>query len=136
MNEMMTYLLNLALDNHIGFELLPKAKPDWPSFAMAKKRKIFININWYNKQEIPFQIAHEISHLLNNDQGIQYYSSPNNKSKLEGKANATAVDIFIEYYRSHISDEWINPVKFMELFGIPQRLEYTVTNKINAVFRI
>lgn len=135
-NDLLEYLLNFALNHKIGFELMDKANPDWVPVSIAERRLIIINMNWHNKWEIPFQIAHEISHLLNNDQGVQYYSSVANKVKIEGNANSCAIDIFINYYRTRISDEWINPVTFMEHFGIPLNLEYLVTDKIYNAFGI
>jgi len=136
MNEILTYLFNLALENHIAVEATNKLQPHTPSLAISDQRKIIINMNWYNQKELPFQIAHEISHLLNNDEGVQYYSSFSNKMELEGNANATAIDLLINYYCKMISDEWINPVTFMKHFGIPSNLEYLVTDKIYNAFGI
>ena len=109
---------------------MPNANPEWPSFSIADKNIIFINTNWHNQKELLFQTAHEIGHALNHDHGVQYYSSPSNKSKIEAGANSTAIDLLIDYYQNETNSKPINSVQFMELFGIPYNLEYQVAKKL------
>ncbi|MCH4165121.1 MAG: ImmA/IrrE family metallo-endopeptidase [Lentilactobacillus diolivorans] len=136
MDDVITYLLNLAFENKIAYELTTELNPYTPSLADSKSRKVIINLNWHNKKELPFQIAHEISHLLNGDAGVSYYSSFSNKSKYECGANVTAIDLLLKYYEDNFIFAEINPVRFMEDFGIPANLEYQVTDRVAETFGI
>ncbi|KRM98570.1 hypothetical protein FC24_GL001164 [Loigolactobacillus rennini DSM 20253] len=132
--EIITYLLNLALANHINIEATRALSSETPSLVIADQHKIIINLNWHNQKELPFQIAHEISHLLNHDDGVLYYTAFSFKSKIEAAANSTAIELLAEYYCDNFIVNDINPVEFMEVFGIPQNLEHQVTNKLAIIF--
>lgn len=45
----------------IGWLSLDKYTP--PS-ASTKYNKIAMNENWHNQEEIPFQLAHELAHII------------------------------------------------------------------------
>lgn len=134
-NEVINYLLGLAWDKHIGITLRKDMGPATPSIADADTRNIIINMNWQRKKELPFQIAHEISHILNKDSGVLYFTTYANKSKIERNANLTAVDLLIDYSDS-IGANQVNVVQFMEQFGIPPEMEYSVMNKLENRFGI
>lgn len=136
MDEIVTYLFNLALKNKIGVEATNLLSPEAPSIAVADERKIIINLNWPNKNELPFQIAHEISHILNHDDGVLYYTTYASQSKIEANANLTAIGLLATYYQDCFDFENINPVRFMQTFGIPLNLEYQVTDKLTEIFGI
>lgn len=73
MDDVINYLLNFAMKNKIGFVWTSLLASYTSSAADCKNRKIVINGNWHNKKELPFIIAHEISHILNKDMGILYF---------------------------------------------------------------
>lgn len=89
-------------------------------------------MNWRNKWEVPFSFAHELGHLINHDEGVNYYHSPTVHTKTEYRANCTAIDILLSYcYDNDI--EINNPIVFCEQFGIPFNLEYIVNLKLKKI---
>ncbi|GEO66222.1 ImmA/IrrE family metallo-endopeptidase [Levilactobacillus brevis] len=121
--------MQYAWDNGISCVLTDKMNEHTPSSAQPKNKIILINLNWYNQSEIIFQMAHEIGHVINNDEGVLYYSSFSNKSSYERNANLKALDILIPIYLDIIGDYNSDSVfPFMEAFCIPNRLENDVLN--------
>lgn len=76
-----------------------------------------VNNRWHNKNEIPFQLAHEISHMLNGDEGSLYYCSPASHTKIERGANDKDIDLMYRY-------------------GIPSSLEENVKRRCASYFNI
>lgn len=128
-NDAVTYLLNFALEHKIGFDLIPELNPETPSFAVNSNRIIVINVSWHNQRELPFQIAHEISHVLNNDPDVLYSSSPASKTKIEAAANERAIDLLIGYANS-VGLYHMDVYKFMEYFALPGNVKTTVIDKL------
>lgn len=121
-NDLIKCMLNYALDAHIGFELV-NLEPDMQSFTIKNHSLIIINLNWHNKKEIPFQIAHEISHIINSD-NIVLYKSKSCKYKLsyEHNADLKALNILIPIYLSKIEYTSNNIYPLMNQLSIPSRL--------------
>lgn len=89
-------------------------------------------MNWRNKWEVPFSFAHELGHLINHDEGVNYYHSVTVHTKTEYRANCTAIDILLSYcYDNDIEID--NPIVFCEQFGIPFNLEYIVSLKLKNI---
>lgn len=135
MDDVVTYLLNFAMKHKIGFLTQPNWNENWPSVSIPERRFMIINLNWRNQRELPFQIAHEISHILNDDEGILYYTTSNSKSQIECGANESAIQILIDYC-DKLGLEHYNIIKFMDVFGIPANLEYMVVDKLENRFEI
>lgn len=135
MDDAINYLLNFAMNQKIGFVWTNLLAPDTPSAADCKEREIVINANWHNQKELPFMIAHEISHILNKDMGVLYFTSSSSKSKIESNANSEGVQILIDYC-DKLGIEYHNINKFMDTFGIPSNLEYVVMDKLENRFEI
>lgn len=129
MDNVINYLLNFAMKNKIGFVWTSLLESYTSSAADCKNRKIVINGNWHNKKELPFIIAHEISHILNKDMGILYFTSNSSKSQIENNANAGAINILVDYC-DKLGLARDNVVKFMDVFGIPANLEYMVVEQL------
>lgn len=129
MQAILHYLKKIAFDNDIAYATSSELSPYSPSIAVSDSRVIVVNENWHNHQELPFIVAHELSHLLNNDSGVLYYSTTTSRSKIEQSANSRAVDLLLEY--AHETDTYTgNYVQFMEQFGIPSKFEELVQSKI------
>lgn len=135
MEQTLQYLYDFAFSHHIGINYNSKLTPYAPSLSRGSTQTIYINMNWHNKKEIPFIIAHEISHLLNKDVGILYYTTGSSRSKIEKSANTGAIDILIGY-ADYLGIEQVNVVKFMEEFGIPSKFENLVMNRLGNRFSI
>ncbi|GAW64248.1 hypothetical protein FC65_GL001047 [Ligilactobacillus acidipiscis DSM 15836] len=133
MNEVITYLLNFAFDH--GFEIVwtNQLKSSAPSCAIPKNNKIIINGQWKNKDELPFQIAHEIGHMLNKDEGVLYYSSYSSHSKIEADADNRAIDLLIDYCVSN-GKETENYSDFMYYYSVPLRLEENAKRRYAIYF--
>lgn len=131
MNDLMEWLGNYAFNHNIGYILTHMLAPDMPSTSYGEERLTIINMEWQNKEEVPFSFAHEIGHILNGDKGINKYSSETVSTKEEYHANITALQLLIEY--CHNNDiEITNPITFCEKFGIPANLEYIAALKLKG----
>lgn len=132
MNNLISYLINYGFDRGISSTLTEELPPDFPSSASSKYQKVLINMNWHNKWEVPFSFAHELGHLINHDEGVNYYHSVTVHTKTEYRANCTAIDILLSYcYDNDIEID--NPIIFCEQFGIPFNLEYIVSLKLKNI---
>lgn len=123
--DLMTYLCDYAFENKIGYEFSSKHKPDRSPRSITALRMVFMNNNWPNKQEIPFQFAHEISHIINGDTGSNNFAAPAFYSKEEFNANKRATIIILEYCNLH-GFQWTNIINFMASFNIPMRAKEAV----------
>ncbi|MDB8867647.1 ImmA/IrrE family metallo-endopeptidase [Pediococcus acidilactici] len=126
MDDLIAYLCNYAFDHGIGYELdAQDFEPDDSPFSSTEESRVFINMNWRKQSEIPFQFAHEISHILNGDLGSNSYSANSLYSKEEFAANKRATKILLEYCDLH-RFEWNNVINFMNSFSIPMRAKDAV----------
>ena len=128
MNEYLTAVLNVAFNHNISYEIFNNLGKKTPSAASPKERRIAINANWVDSNQLPFIVAHEIAHVINDDDGyLSFHTS--NTSKIEASANKTAIKILLhEYHRRN--DAVPNYVKFMQDFEIPDDLEDCVKDSI------
>lgn len=118
--NLIAWLLDNAWDKKYGLELV-SLDPWFESCAVEEDKLIILNINWHNKNEIPFILAHEISHLDNKDSGILYYSGFN--SKIEFNANTAAIKLLLDYSIAQM-DGFTDPQKFIEAYCIPSKYLY------------
>ncbi|WP_288531889.1 ImmA/IrrE family metallo-endopeptidase [uncultured Secundilactobacillus sp.] len=128
MNEYLEAMLNVAFEHGIGYQLIGFLGTHTPSGANPDSKRIAINTSWYRPNQLPFIVAHEIAHILHEDEGILYFHTTY-KAKLEGGADRTAVNLLVhEYHRRN--DAVPNYVKFMQDFEIPDDLEDCVKDSI------
>ena len=125
MGDVTTYLLNYALDHHIGFELLNGIDSDWPSLAIPERNMMFINTNWYKQEELPMVVAHEIGHMIDGDSCYLYDQSTISRLKSENSANLIAINLLMKYCSDN-DIEFNNSMTFLTQFNIPQRYENSV----------
>ncbi|WP_334341211.1 ImmA/IrrE family metallo-endopeptidase [Companilactobacillus sp. HBUAS56275] len=125
MSDVTTYLLNYALDHHIGFEFLNGLDSDWPSVAIPERNMMFINTNWYKQEEVPMIIAHEIGHMIDGDSCYLYDQSTISRLKSENSANLIAINLLMKYCSDN-DIEFNNSMTFLTQFNIPQRYENSV----------
>ncbi|KRK56932.1 ImmA/IrrE family metallo-endopeptidase [Fructilactobacillus fructivorans] len=123
MHEIINSLFNYALDNDIAVEYTDKLHQNTQSFADVRSRSIVINANWQPRKQLPFIIAHEISHIMQCDQDDAILSFTTLLSpKYEQKANVNAIKLLIPFYADNKEIDQINLEEFMELFAIPDSL--------------
>lgn len=125
MSDVTTYLLNYALDHHIGFELLNEVDSFWPSLAIPERNMMFINTNWYKQEELPMVVAHEIGHMIDGDSCYLYDQSTISRLKSENSANLIAINLLMKYCSDN-DIEFNNSMTFLTQFHIPQRYENSV----------
>lgn len=136
MDNLMNFLCNYAFDHKIGYQLDSIGfKPDEPSVSNGTLKFVVINTGWKNSNEIPFQFAHEISHVLNGDIGINKFPVNPTLLKEEFAANKRAMNILLEYCdlnKIHMS----SAAQFMISFGIPTYLYDLVNEVMNNFYGI
>jgi len=101
-----------------------------PAAVNPYYKTIVLNSNWHDPQQIPFQLAHEMGHLLNNDgQSSCLYYSPS-KFGIEGHANRTAIKLLLPYFLDDNIMEHVSSTKIMESLDMSQYLEGMVQEEI------
>lgn len=132
MNEVIRWLVNFAYDHKIGVTL-DNLHFDQEVPSCMFGNSIIINMNWENQDELPFITAHEIGHVLNEDQGPLYYCSASAHNKIEAAANEKAIDLMLNYCVS--MDNLIsNYTDFMYYYGIPNCLNDKVKERYALYF--
>jgi len=129
MSDVLTYLLNYALDHNIGFTMLNDIDNDWPSLAVPERNMMFINANWYKHEELPMIVAHEIGHMLNGQTCYMYDKSTVGKINAESEANKKAVELLMNYCIDN-DIEFNSYIMFLQQFCIPIKYEYIVRRKM------
>lgn len=131
-NEIFNHLFNYALANDIGVTVTKKLCPSTPSFVDVKNRHVIVNSNYKNKRQLPFQLAHEIAHILNNDGEFQIIYFSIARYGIELEANKLAIKLVAPFYLAEKENDQINYVDFMQEFCIPHHLENEVKKALNG----
>lgn len=131
----MANLLNYALDNKISFKLTSSLSSDTPSAALVSARMIVINLSYKDPQQLPFQVAHEIGHIMcdDNSDSVLYFTPT--KSKTEFKANDFAIRLLVKLFIEDEEKNHTNLYGFMNFFKIPYHLENIVSKELLNVFK-
>lgn len=118
--DLIEYLLNFAFKHKIAYTLV-QSEPDDPAVSFKQERKMYINTNWRNPDEIPFMIGHEIGHLMLGDQGVMYYGSFAGQNSEEHSADLYSLKLIYDY-SSKNRDYFQEPATFIQSYGIPNRM--------------
>ncbi|WP_261785716.1 ImmA/IrrE family metallo-endopeptidase [Pediococcus pentosaceus] len=102
---------------------------------MELNNTVYINTNYINEEEVPFQFAHEISHALNGDKGSNSFCSNVFYIREECAANKRAVGILLEYCELN-NLAYSDSVDFMLAFGIPLKVGYVVDEVFKERFGV
>lgn len=132
MNNIVSDLYTLALKNNIEVKTTDELSPQTTATCDTETRRIVINLKYWNKKQIPLQIAHEISHILNGDHSRTVLYFTPSKNKIESSANETAISILAPYYLNDRPDDYVSVDEFMEMFAIPEHLRYVVIEVLNS----
>lgn len=129
-NDLVQWLMNWAFDHGISVTMISEIKKDLPHCASAAKKAVLINLNYGKQREIPFALAHEIGHVVDDDSGIRYYQSATLHDKAEYRANCFGIRLLKKYCQ--VNDIHIdNPVHFCERFEVPNQLDYVVAVELS-----
>lgn len=133
MGDLYIQLINFALAHNIGVRQVP-LKPTQKPLSDSEGRYVVLNYNWPNKREITFQLAHEIGHILDGDEGVYYYATDRSAQICEGDANRTALHILVPIYFEEIKPEDANLHRFMSDLQIPSWLEHEAASIISDYY--
>lgn len=124
--DLIEYLLNYAFKHGISYTLV-QSELDDPAISFKQERKMYINTNWRNSNEIPFIIGHKIGHLMLGDQGIMYYESFSGQNSEEHSADLYCLNL-IYNYSAKKGDSFQEPGTFIQNYGIPSRMMTATKN--------
>lgn len=98
-----------------------------PPSASSKYKKIAMNLNWHKKEELVFQLAHELAHIMNHDNCTLafYHASYSSQERIEREANIGAIKLLLPIFNDMGYSN--NPVTFMQVFHVPNYLFDNVT---------
>ncbi|CAK1255044.1 ImmA/IrrE family metallo-endopeptidase [Fructobacillus cardui] len=124
MQEIINNLFCYAQKCHFRVVYTSALKCHTQSFADIESRAIVINSNWHRPNQLPFVIAHEISHLLQCSSGDAKLSATTLlNTRYEREANYQAIDLLVPFYVNDKEQDQVNLYEFMNLFEIPNFLE-------------
>lgn len=127
-NDIMASLMNKAMDFGYSVIVDNRFSSRTPSAVNPYTKTIVVNGSWHDPEQLPFQLAHEMGHLINKDDSNCLYFSPS-KYGIEGRANVQAIKLLLPYYTDERPLEDFNSVDFMRAFKIPQYLESVVNEE-------
>lgn len=123
-DRLIKYLMNAAMfDYKIGVEFSNRLPPFAPPLSYNHVgRLIIMNARWPYPTEIPFQLAHEIAHVLHED---QHYYNLNDGTANSGEASANIFAIkLLQKYCKENDYRFDTYYKFAQAFGIPKHVYY------------
>ncbi|CAJ1188756.1 hypothetical protein CPEBRM1_ABPJDJAI_01088 [Companilactobacillus paralimentarius] len=132
-NDVIAYLMNIAFDNKIVINFFDNLDPNTPPGSDVETRRIAMNSRWHNKSEIPFQLAHELGHILSDQQSTKILYFTPYKYGMELEANEYAIDLLLPLYLKDKEKDDVNSHEFMSYFNVPYHLEDVVIREIKKL---
>lgn len=123
-DHLIKYLMNAAMfDYKIGVEFSDRLPPFAPPLSYNHVgRLIIMNARWPYPTEIPFQLAHEIAHVLHEE---QHYYNLNDQTVDQGETSANIFAIkLLQKYCDDNDYRFDTYYKFAQAFGIPKHVYY------------
>lgn len=121
-DSVIDWLIAYAFDHEIGVIVTFDLSPNDPSASSDYPPLIAINGNWYNKNEIPFILSHEIGHVVLHN-SVYYHVSYLGINKCESEANVFAINLLLKYCREH--ELYFSTIyEFAKNFSIPKKYYY------------
>lgn len=99
-NNCLARLLDLASVCGIEVTFDDRLSAYTPCTADLETRRIMANPNWHIPRQLPFQLGHEITHILNEDSNMLYFTP--SKSGIEGNANRGAISLLVPMYFENV----------------------------------
>ncbi|KRL99906.1 ImmA/IrrE family metallo-endopeptidase [Liquorilactobacillus satsumensis] len=109
-----------------------------PAIIALKQRCIIMNLNWHRRNELIFQLAHEIAHLLFKNIGdeVLYECSYAQRALIEANANSGAIKLLLPFYCEQKEREDANAGEFISIFAIPAHLNEEVFSQMKAYYHL
>lgn len=132
-NYIIDRLLDMAKRLDIRVEWSDLFNKYTPPASSTKYQSIVMNNNWHNQNELAFQLAHEIAHVLNHDdcEMAFYHASYSSQERIEREANNGAIKLLLPIFNDMGYEN--NPVKFMQVFHVPNYLFDNVTKIMKGI---
>lgn len=121
-NYLFNMLINYALDHGIGLKMEPSSKT-LQCVSIPPANTIYVNTNYMNSNQLPFQLAHEIGHLVT-EKDTTLYKKDNKvfRLKAERNANVKGLKIIIPMFLS-LTEYSVNSIyPLMDQLQIPNKL--------------
>lgn len=129
LDKLLTYLINYAFDHHIGVEFTKKLPSSAPSISYNEPGNLIImNLEWLYPTQIPFQLAHEIGHVLFETEEY-FHLNDLTIRKGESAQNLFAIKL-LEQYCIENDICFSDCYKFAQCFGIPKECYYLLFEAI------
>ena len=126
MNDVLSWLYDYCSQNDIMIQHINYLGSHAPSMAYTYPRLITFNDSWYNDDEKPFMLAHEIGHVMCGTTicyDTQNHKLSISKNECEHDANIFAIKLFKKYCAEN-GIHYDNAVQFAEAFAIPKKCFY------------
>ena len=135
-NDAIAYLEKRAVDYHIDVDWTDDLNPFTPPACSVLTRKILMNRSWHAPVSVAFQLAHEMSHIINGDDSdfVFYNASFTGKQSVEYKANVGAVKLLVPYYYQDVEKENANVYDFINQFDVPSFLAGVVREQTKEYY--
>ena len=135
MNEARDYLLERAEEYHIAVKW-KHFSPTTPPGSSYEYRRVVMNLDWHRPEELIFQLAHELAHVIHGDIGdvVFYHASFTGKESIEYKANVGAVELLVPFYCQGTEIQCVNSANFMQSFHVPHYLSSVVSEEIKEYY--
>lgn len=134
--EACDYLLEKAREYHIDVKW-KHFSPTTPPGSSYEYRRVVMNLDWHRPEELIFQLAHELAHVIHGDTGdvVFYHASFTGKESVEYKANVGAVELLVPFYCQGTEIQCVNSANFMQSFHVPHYLASVVSEKIREYYK-
>ena len=81
------------------------------------------------------QIAHEIGHVLNEDEGVLYYSSTASHNSIKYAASETGIKVLVHLYFQNVNLDNANSNMFVTQLAIPSYMEQYTEDCIREFYQ-
>lgn len=134
--DMVWDLLHLAMDHDIDVQWAGVLSKYTPPACRIDTKIVCMDSNWHRPKEIPFQLAHELAHIIcGAPEDICFYNSSfTGKSSVEYKANVGAVKFLVPYYCAETEKENVNVYDFEKQYLIPEYLTNVVSETVKKYY--
>ncbi|WP_309295938.1 ImmA/IrrE family metallo-endopeptidase [Limosilactobacillus caecicola] len=134
--DMIWQLLHVAMDNHIDVQWAGVLSPYTPPACRVDTRIVCMNNRWHRPQEIAFQLAHELSHIINGEpEDLCFYTASfTGKASVEYKANVGAVKLLVPSYCAEVDQDVVNVTNLEQRYMIPGYLDNVVREQVKEYY--
>lgn len=128
MDDLLDKVIAFARSKGIEVTRLYELSPVTPCGSDPSQGTIYINMNFGDQNQLPYQAGHEVQHVLEGHEGVLYFTP--SKMGMEGAANRGSIDILVPLYFDSVEPEDANAAQFIDDCGISDGLRDYVAGAI------